>query len=228
MHKDSPWFKDVLKNKKKSPYADWFDVYDWGTEPEKIGYRSWDSWIGGNEMPVFLSQKNLNYAPSLNYFLLSIIKRWLLPNGDPTSGVDGFRIDSPQSVPIFFLWDVHDFIKTYKPEAILIGENWHLSYVENISNLFNGLQDAQWTEEVYNSFIGKKKPLPSFLEYLNLLFSFGSLSNIMTSWHGVDNQDTIRLVSAINNPSVGTHPALYRYYEVNKPNPLDWKRFYQG
>ena len=58
--------------------------------------------------------------------MFDVTRRWLDPNGDgdPSDGVDGFRLDVAEMVPLGFWRDYRRFVRSINPEAYLVGEVW--------------------------------------------------------------------------------------------------------
>ncbi|MCS7049681.1 MAG: alpha-amylase family glycosyl hydrolase, partial [Verrucomicrobiae bacterium] len=121
MGRDSFALQDVLTNGAQSIYADWFDVTDWGPP---VRYNSWD---GGGWMPNFRKNQRHGIAsPSAREYLLNITRRWMDPNGDgdPSDGVDGWRLDVAADIPAAFWRDWRKFVKSINPNAYIVGEHW--------------------------------------------------------------------------------------------------------
>ena len=95
-------FQDVMKNGRNSKYADWFDVTSW----QPFHYRAWD----GNDGALPIWRKD----PETGAWCMGRLRThygdhtaaWLaMPDGDPSKGVDGFRLDVPNEVPSAFWRD---------------------------------------------------------------------------------------------------------------------------
>jgi glycosidase len=229
IYKKSHWFQDVLNNQDKSPYANWFDIYEYGdANGNGALYHSWDEVNKKNEMPSFASTPNLDYSESLKKFLFSAVLRWLTPNGDPNQGVDGFRIDSASSLPIRFAIDLRNFIKSHKPQALLIGENWTDNITWNALNIYDGIEDVEWSIKTYEALISTSKKIYEYKGYLEQLFFSSSISNVMNSWHALNNQDSMRFLSLISNPTAGFHPEILKYQFINTPSDIDYQRLFQA
>ena len=120
-----PFFQDVLEKGRDSEYADWFEITDWGDgTPESIQYAAWDQPNGA--LPVFKKDAELGLAEGPRQHIFDITKRWLDPDGDPSTddGVDGWRLDVPGDIPHPFWKDWRDVVKETKPDAYITGEIW--------------------------------------------------------------------------------------------------------
>jgi glycosidase len=137
-------FQHVRKYGKKSPYADWF-IADFDEEGK---LKSWSGWDGKNGyLPEFQQVKggrvpdaltpvtkgDLHPGPKQHVF--DVTKRWMDPNGDgdPSDGIDGWRLDVAGEVGIEFWADWFKLVKGINPEAITVAEIW-----DSASSLLKG------------------------------------------------------------------------------------------
>src|SRR5207249_3112355 len=91
-------FQDVIKNGKDSKFASWFEITDWSASKNApFHYRAWDGDDGA--LPDWKKDAQLGIAHGPREHILAITKRWLAPDGDPSRGVDGFRLDAANEVP---------------------------------------------------------------------------------------------------------------------------------
>ncbi len=108
-------FHHLLENGIDSPYRDWFHIYKWPLNPyplpdQKCGYKCW--W----DDPA-LPQLNHNHQPVREY-LLSVARYWI------KKGIDGWRLDVPDEVPLDFWIDFRQAVKLINPDAWILGEIW--------------------------------------------------------------------------------------------------------
>ena len=114
-------FLDVKKNKRKSRFADWYIIHSW--DPFE-----YSGWAGFGGLPEFAKDPHKGLASdSLLQYIYDVTERWMDPNGDgdPSDGIDGWRLDVPMEVPKVFWegWQRH--VKSINPEAYTTGEIWH-------------------------------------------------------------------------------------------------------
>ncbi len=114
-----PAFLDVRANGKRSRYADWFDVTSW----DPFAYRAWE---GFAHMPVFRKSSSGFASPTLKQHVFNVTRRWMDPNGDgnPSDGVDGWRLDVPDNIPRPQWEEWRDLVKRINPDALIVGEIW--------------------------------------------------------------------------------------------------------
>lgn len=117
-----PAFGDAMERGKASPYAEWFELrYDPAGCP--AGWRAWDRANGG--LPVF-RQIDGDLVPGPKQYAFDATSRWMDPNGDgdPSDGIDGWRLDVANEVGLPFWKDWRRHVREINPEAVLIGELW--------------------------------------------------------------------------------------------------------
>jgi len=119
-------FDDVREHGSASKYADWFEAeFDdyWGSG-ELIGWKSWGGNNGG--LPVFRQTESGDLAPGPKAHMMAVTRRWMDPNGDgdPSDGIDGWRLDVANEVGRPFWEDWRREVKGLNPEALIVGEIW--------------------------------------------------------------------------------------------------------
>ena len=65
---------------------------------------------------------NMNEGAKKHIF--DVTSRWLAPDGDISKGIDGFRLDVADQIPMGFWRDYRTYVKSVNPEAYLVGEIW--------------------------------------------------------------------------------------------------------
>ena len=65
-------------------------------------------------------------SESLREHIFAINKRWMDPDGDgdPSDGVDGWRLDVPEEVPMAFWVEWCAYVRSINPDAYIVGEIW--------------------------------------------------------------------------------------------------------
>lgn len=120
-------FADLRKNQQKSPYRDWYIVQafdDPATPQNEFRYKGW--W-GTETLPEFshtADGKDLHPGPK--QYILDSTRRWMDPNGDgdPSDGIDGWRLDVANEVPTGFWRDWHAVVRRINPQAYTVAEIW--------------------------------------------------------------------------------------------------------
>lgn len=163
-------WKDILKYQAGSKYRDWYEIesFDDPLTPEnEFSYRGWANVASLPELKkVEIEGKRIpgkpyegNIHPEVKRHIFDVIKRWLAPNGDPSKGIDGFRLDVAEQVPLGFWREYRSFVKSIKPDAYLVGEVWWEQWPDKLADpapFVNGeIFDAVMFYQIY-------KPARSF------------------------------------------------------------------
>jgi glycosidase/predicted peptidase len=128
-------FQDIVKQGKSSPYASWFQC-EFDNEGKLV---SWTGWPGrkNGELPEFRQVKgngrdwdqtvergDLNAG--IKEHIFAVTKRWMDPNGDgnPSDGIDGWRLDVAGEVGEEFWRDWRELVKQLNPQALIVAEIW--------------------------------------------------------------------------------------------------------
>ncbi len=191
-------YRDVKARGTESPFADWFSVRSW--DPFEC-----EGWAGFAELPVFRKDAEHGLASqSLRDHIFAITRRWMDPDGDgdPSDGIDGWRLDVPEEVPMSFWIEWCEFVRSINPNAYIVGEIWKprpewldgrtfdavMNYpFAEIALAWIGNREAKITaSEAARRFEEHREAYPPEVTY--------ALQNL------VDSHDTDRLVSKIHNP----------------------------
>ena len=190
-------FIDVRAHGPRSRFADWFDVE--GFEPFR--YRGW---AGFGQLPAFRKDADGLASASLVRHLMEVTRRWMDPDGDgdPSDGVDGWRLDVPNEIPMGFwrAWRAH--VKSINPDAYVVGEIWRRAEAWLDGTTFDAVMNYQFAEPVVawvSGGIGAEE-LDRRLRVVRLAYpeqATAVLQNLLGS------HDTDRVVSMIANPGRG-------------------------
>lgn len=120
-------FEDLRKNQEKSPYRDWYRVAEFDNPATTRNEFEYKGWWGYKSLPVFAATpdgKNMNEGPK-NY-IFAATKRWMDPDGDgdPSDGIDGWRLDVADELPPEFWADWHRVVHEVNPQAYTTAEVW--------------------------------------------------------------------------------------------------------
>ncbi|MCK4658591.1 MAG: glycoside hydrolase family 13 protein [Phycisphaerae bacterium] len=113
-------WRDVKANGRESAYADWFAVTDWGPP---LHWRAWD---GPDGCLVNFRHFGDGLHPEVEAYLFAVVRRWMDPDGDgdPSDGIDGWRLDAAEKLPHGFWRRFRQEVKRINPQAVIIGEIW--------------------------------------------------------------------------------------------------------
>ena len=190
-------FTDVRARGKESPYADWFEIESF--EPFK--YRGW---AGFGQLPEFAKTATGFKSDAVRDHVFAVTRRWMDPNGDgdPSDGIDGWRLDVPNEVPVEFWREWRTVVKKTNPDAYIVGEIWKRADKWLDGRSFDAVMNYQFAMPVVQWVSGEIKPseLDRRLQAVRLAYPEQStvvLQNLLAS------HDTDRLVSMIMNPGRG-------------------------
>ncbi len=120
-------FEDLRSRQRESPFAEWYviDSFDDPSTPEDdFDYRGW--W-GAKSLPEFADTPDgLDLHPGPKAYVFAATARWMDPDGDgdPTDGIDGWRLDVVPDVPIGFWADWNAHVRSIRPDAYTVAEIW--------------------------------------------------------------------------------------------------------
>lgn len=116
-------FQDVRINGSDSRFADWFEVV-FDDEGNLIGWQGWNQ-INGS-LPEFRHIGD-DIAPGPKAHVMAVTRRWMDPNGDgdPSDGIDGWRLDVAGEIGAGFWRDWRSLVKSINPDALIVAEIWH-------------------------------------------------------------------------------------------------------
>jgi len=121
-------FRDLAENQVDSRYADWYAVnaFDDPATPDTNEF-DYTGWWGVKSLPEFANNEvgtNLQAGPK--QYILDATAKWMDPNGDgdPSDGVDGWRLDVAEEVPVGFWQDWNAHVRDLNPEAYTVSEVW--------------------------------------------------------------------------------------------------------
>lgn len=121
-------FADLRKNQGASLYRDWYMVESFDDPKTPQNEFRYKGWWGIDTLPEFADTpdgKDLHPGPKR--YVFDATARWMDPDGDGNSsdGVDGWRLDVANEVPIAFWadWNVH--VRRLNPQAYTVVEIWN-------------------------------------------------------------------------------------------------------
>ena len=160
-----PAWRDVLAHQQASRFADWYAVerFDDPATPDTNELR-YQGWAGVPWLPEWKKVGRPpgqthgpiagNFVPAVRDLILQVARRWLDPNGDgnPSDGVDGFRLDVADVIPLGFWRDYRRLVRSINPEAYLVGEVWWQHWPDRMwdpapwlqGDVFDAVMNYRW------------------------------------------------------------------------------------
>ena len=218
-------FEDVVKNQQHSRYADWFDVKKWDDPSTPENEFDYKGWWGYKIHPEFKEGKEGFAKPVWKYFF-EITRRWMDPNGDgnPSDGIDGWRLDVANDVSHHFWKEWRKLVKSINPEAYIVGEIWDDASRWLAGDEFDAVMNYRFARAVVRFFIdtdGRRYSSSDFdKELADVRKSYPNEVNYILQ-NLIDSHDTDRLPSMILNPNRTyddqNSPRRNKGYRVEKP-----------
>ncbi len=120
-------FEDVRRNQQASPYAGWYEVTAWDDPDTEADEFDWTGWWGFKPLAVLANNEaGDDLFPAVKAHVFDATRRWMDPNGDgdPSDGIDGWRLDVANEVPDAFWRDWTALVHAINPETITVAEEW--------------------------------------------------------------------------------------------------------
>jgi glycosidase len=120
-------FADVRTNFQKSRYASWYDITTFDDPRTARNEFDYNGWYGFKSLPEFANDPSgQNLASGPKRYIFNATKRWMDPNGDgdPSDGIDGWRLDVAEEVPHSFWREWHAYIRELNPAVFTSAEIW--------------------------------------------------------------------------------------------------------
>lgn len=184
-------FKDVQKNRERSPYKDWFHI-DFSRD-SGYGDGFWyDGWEGHYE----LVRLNLHCEQVVQY-LLDCVAGWVRE-----FDIDGLRLDVAYCLDHAFMRRLRRHVDGLKPAFFLVGEMLHGDYKAIVQP---GMLDSATNYECYKGMYSSLNMLNLFEIAYSLNRQFGpedwTLYKGLHLFNFVDNHDVTRAASILTQPA---------------------------
>ena len=221
-----PAFQDVIENGADSRFAEWFNVTSW----DPLEY---DCWGGYRSLPVFRKNDEHGIASKeVRDHIMAITTRWMDPDGDgdPSDGIDGWRLDVPNEVPLPFWIEWRTHVKSINPDAYISGEIWDRADQWLDGRSFDAVMNYPFAEATLEWIGNREKkitPTEADRRLAELRMAYpDAATQVMQNL--LDSHDTDRLVSKIHNPDrpfdEGNREQQDDTYDGSKPNEDDYRR----
>ncbi len=227
-------WQDILKNQAQSPYRDWYAINsfaDPAVPGSEFRYQGWANLASLPEIrkvdvvPPRVSGHPYEgqLDPGAKAHILAVTRRWLAPDGDPKRGLDGYRLDVADQIPMGFWREYHTFVKSIKPDAYLVGEIWWETWPGKLMNPAPYLQG-----DVFDGvmFYQAYRPARAFFAALDQRLTGQQLQDsLQHEWGRLPaafpaaqlnlsaSHDTPRLLSCFDNPGP------YKFHASPNENP---------
>lgn len=214
-------FRDVVARQQLSPYQDWFKIKSWNDPKTGTGF-DYEGWWGFKDLPELRQDDNGLVAGPREY-VFAVTRRWMDPNGDgdPSDGLDGWRLDVAECVQHNFwkAWRAH--VRRLNPEAYLTGEV--INTLPVLSKFlqgdeFDAVMNYTFAYACNDFFVSEKSRVPvrDFDRSLRELREAFPAEVAYVMQNLVDSHDTDRLASRIVNRDRESMRDWLKYYQWSK------------
>ena len=222
-------WKDLVAKQRASRFADWYAVerFDDPATPDTNEFR-YRGWVGVPWLPEWKKIGRPqgkthgpiegNLVPGVRDLVFNVTRRWLDPDGDgdPSDGVDGFRLDVAEMVPLGFWRDYRRFVRSINPEAYLVGEVWWEKWPDSIydpapwlqGDVFDAVMNYRWYMPT-RGFFANAPPELAPAAYA------ASLDSLATGIEPAHLKVMMNLSASHDTPRFGTsiyNPGRYKYH----------------
>ncbi|MEL6668170.1 MAG: glycoside hydrolase family 13 protein [Bacteroidota bacterium] len=247
-------FNDVRENGANSEFADWYEIeqFDNPNTPEnEFEYRGW---FGVESLPELAEENEplpgFDYeegdiypltggfeSESLKAHIFAVAERWLDPNGDgdPSDGIDGFRLDVAAEVGMDFWRDFRRSVRSVNPEAYLVGEVWWQRWPDKLidpsaylqGDIFDAVMNYRWYKMSRGAIAGRPPLIAAreFGPYWDSLQQGFDPAFAMAMMNVASSHDSPRLATSLANEfpyKAGQGPRGNPNYEASQPTRDVW------
>jgi cyclomaltodextrinase len=229
-------WKDILENQGDSPYADWYEIerFDDPATPDTNEF-AYSGWAGVRTLPEWKKigrPEGLSHGaiagtlfPDVRDHVFNVTRRWLDPNddGDPSDGIDGFRLDVAEMVPLDFWREYRRFVRGVNPEAYLVGEVWWEKWPDKMydprpwlaGDVFDAVMNYRWYMPTRSFFAGAPPNLTAsgYVAQLDSLSAGIAPDHLEAMMNLTASHDSPRFATSIYNPG------RYKYRVNPRENP---------
>lgn len=185
-------FIDVIRNRERSPYINWFHRIDLGRNSPYNDGLWYEGWEGNYD----LVKLNLQNEDVVNY-LFESIRQWV-----NEFDIDGLRLDVAYSLDVNFLRRLRAFTDSLIPDFFLVGEMLHGDYNRIVND---SMLHSVTNYECYKGLFSSFNSMNMFEINHSLMRQFGP--EYWTLYKGkhlmsfADNHDVTRVASILQNPA---------------------------
>ncbi|MCB0644543.1 MAG: DUF3459 domain-containing protein, partial [Phaeodactylibacter sp.] len=158
-------------------------------------------------------------------------------DGDPSDGVDGYRLDVAAEVPLDFWREYRRVVRAINPDAYLIGELWWERWPDQLldpapalqGDVFDASMNYRWYRVARHFFNAAPGPMPvsAFVDSLQQLFSGIRPQNNAAMMNLGASHDAPRMLTSFFNQNKYKHncsPGADPSYKIHRPDAAAFER----
>jgi cyclomaltodextrinase len=231
-------FKDIVKNQEKSQFKDWFIINKWDDPATPESEFQYAGWMGVRDLPEIKEDEN-GLVTGPREHVHAVVKRWMDPNGDgdPSDGIDGWRLDVAEMVNHNFWKDFRKWVREINSDAYIVGEVWWEDWNNYkmfdakpwLGDQFDAVMNYRFTRAIKDFVLADKVKIDTeaFTDTIKKIMSnYGENYFVMMNLLG--SHDTERLASlAVNPDGRYDHQGNVRdnrNFDIRKPNEEEMRR----
>lgn len=177
-------FRDVVEKGKTSQYYNWFIIH--GDKPVKAR-RNYETFASCSYMPK-LDTSN----PEVRKYLTGIATHYI-----KEYDIDGWRLDVADEISQDFWRTFRKAVKDTKPDAVIIGENWHDAYRNLRGDQHDSIMNYAFTKLMLDYFSYETKDALSVAHKMNELLMRNKEGVNKMMLNLLDSHDTDRFITCI-------------------------------
>jgi len=183
---EHPFFQDVLRRGRASPYWDWFMIQ--GEKVLQEPAPNYACWAGVASLPEW------NHGnPKVREYLLSVARYWLVEYG-----IDGWRLDAVEHMPPDFVREIRATVKEVNPDAYVLGEVMGLAAAWFKFGALDGVMNYRLWEALVYLIAWDSWDASQFLAYLKGLWGSYPRENTYASYNLIGSHDKPRIMTLCN------------------------------
>ncbi len=195
-------FRDIVANQQKSSFKDWYSITSWDDPATSENEFDYEGWWGYKGLPEFRDHEQGLPDPVRDY-IFAATSRWMDPNGDgdPSDGINGWRLDVAEEVGKRFWTEWHAHVRNINPHAVTIAEIWTDRALEYVNDsLFTVVMNYRWAYPTVDFFINGTETASGFARRQMEVYESWPASSRLAMQNLLDSHDTDRIFSMIVNP----------------------------
>ncbi len=244
-------WQDVLENQENSAFKDWYWVNQFDDPATQQNEFSYDGWFGVKQMPEIRETEPVDHAKAVTIsegnlcsedakqHMFAVTRRWLDPNGDgdPSDGIDGYRLDVAAELPLGFWREYRAVVRSLNPDAYLIGEVWFQSWPDVLmdptpflqGDIFDAVMNYRWYRAARRFFadIDNNINASEFVTQLQTLNTGFSSLHQQAMMNMSASHDSPRLLTSFfntNNYKFNAKPEVNSNYKTGIPDESTFAR----
>lgn len=208
-------FKDLLLNGADSRYKKWYKLKHWNAD----GTFEYEGWFGHSALPE-LARTETDLVTPVRKYVFDITRRWMDPDGDgdPSDGIDGWRLDVAFCVPHGFWKKWRKHVKRINPQAYLTAEIVTLAKDYLKGDEFDAVMNYMWLFPSVSFFSNAKKAMkvPEMIKALNTVRKAYPEQVSFVQQNLYDSHDVGRVSSVLNNPELLPIENFEQYFHLSR------------